>query len=94
MSRVLRSCLTAALVAAAALLAAPAGANSLPAGSIVLPPVESGPPLLHADIFRDCVQVNGRWRCRSCRFVRHCGRSGCQWVEQCRWGPPVSPYPQ
>lgn len=87
------------LAAPGAAMAAPAVLDGLseqvergPMAPIV--PEKGTGALYKADIFRDCQNIEGSLQCRTCQFVRRCGRSGCFWEEDCRWGPPVSPVPQ
>ncbi len=79
-------------------------AAGIPAAAMALPGAPSGETpmsqavdegaLYRADIYRDCQNFQGRWRCQTCRWVRRCDRGGCRWEEKCRWGPPVPPLPQ
>lgn len=82
------------LLAAVGLPAAALAVPAAPPGEVPMSrPAEEG-SLYRADIYRDCLNFAGRWRCQTCNWVRRCDRSGCRWEQKCRWGPPVPPLPQ
>lgn len=91
--RTMLTVLALSVFALASFLDRPA-AFSLPADAFA-PSAARGDRLLQmVDIFRRCQNIDGRWRCRQCKWVRRCDRGGCHWREQCRWGPWAPVIPQ